>query len=59
MKLKIISDGTGRGTKVVDAETGEELKYVTEIVWRIEALGYASATVYLDFVAFEGLAVRE
>ena len=54
MKLKIISDGTSRGTKVVNAETGEELKYVTDIVWRIEAMGYAHATIEIDNVAFEG-----
>lgn len=37
MKLKIISDGTAWGTKVVDVETGEELKYVKSADWHISA----------------------
>jgi hypothetical protein len=33
MKLKIISDGYCKGTKVVNEETGEELRGVTKIEW--------------------------
>lgn len=35
MKLKIISDGTEENTKVVDQETGEELRGVTSIEWSV------------------------
>lgn len=35
LKLKIISDGTSFGTRVVNAETGEELQYVKSIRWEI------------------------
>ena len=33
VKLKIISDGTRRGTRVVNAETGEELEGVQSVCW--------------------------
>ena len=33
MKLKIISDGTAWGTRVVNAETGEQIEYVSTINW--------------------------
>ena len=36
MKLKIISDGTIKGTKVVDQDTGEELIGVTSIEWSVK-----------------------
>ncbi len=32
-KLKIISDGTSRGTKVVRADTGEKLEGVRKAAW--------------------------
>lgn len=35
MKVKIISDGTPRGTKVVNVETGEIVENVTRIFWDI------------------------
>lgn len=57
MKLKIISDGTSAGTKVVNAETGEELKNVVRIQWEIEGRGRARATIELDGVMFEGSAL--
>jgi hypothetical protein len=31
MQIKIISDGTPRGTKVVNSETGESINFVTRI----------------------------
>lgn len=33
MKLKVVSDGTCGGTKVVNAETGEELENVVAVMW--------------------------
>ncbi len=35
IKLKIISDGTPSGTKVIDAVTGENLDGVKAVSWRI------------------------
>ena len=35
MKIKIVSDGTGPGTKVVDAETGELVEMVQSAKWSI------------------------
>jgi len=37
MKIKIISDGTIEGTKVVSAKTGEEIESVTKIGWMAES----------------------
>jgi hypothetical protein len=33
MRLRIISNGTGKGTRVVDAKTGEEIEGVTSVEW--------------------------
>ena len=35
MNIKIISDGTSKGTKVVNAETGEDVEYVQHIEWQL------------------------
>jgi uncharacterized protein YrrD len=35
-KVKIIGDGTSRGTKVIDAETGEKLSAVQKVEFSIE-----------------------
>lgn len=35
MRLKIISDGNLYNTKVVDADTDEELQFVTEVWWHL------------------------
>lgn len=35
MRLKIISDGTGPGTTVVDEESGREIKGVVALQWEI------------------------
>ena len=37
IRLKIISDGRVRGTKVVNAETGEALEGVVSLRWEIDA----------------------
>jgi hypothetical protein len=34
MRLKVISSGNRKGTKVVDASTNEEIEGVTAIEWR-------------------------
>jgi hypothetical protein len=35
MKLKVISDGTIFGTRVINQDTGEELKGVVSIKWGV------------------------
>lgn len=54
MKLKIISDGTSWGTKVVNADTGESVDGIVSIDWRITAGGYEiAATLQITRVALE------
>jgi hypothetical protein len=36
MKLRIESDGTSHGTRVVNAETGEKVEGVREVSWEWE-----------------------
>ena len=40
MKLKIISDGTIDGTKVIDKETNSSLERISEIIWEVDASTY-------------------
>lgn len=35
MKFKIVSDGTPKGTKVINTETGETVENVTRIFWEV------------------------
>ena len=45
-KLKIVSDGTPGGTKLFDADTGEDLNLpITRIVWSCELADAAKAEV--------------
>ena len=37
MKIKIVSDGTSVGTKIVDVETGKAITNVSAITWHAEA----------------------
>lgn len=37
MRLKIVSDGTPVGTKVIDTETGEVLEGVVAIKWSVQS----------------------
>lgn len=54
MKLKIISDGTTVGTKLINEETGEMVGLVQNIQWEV-GVGdnFASATVRLIKVPVE------
>jgi hypothetical protein len=56
-KLRIVSDGTPFNTKVLDAETGEDLQLpVTTIVWRsapLDRSGLSVASVELAFVSVD------
>lgn len=54
LKLKIVSDGTSFGTRVVNAETGEELQYVKSIRWEVCSQSQrASAVVELANVELD------
>lgn len=45
MKIKIVSDGTRGGTKVINAETGELIEKVFAIYWNVEAGELPIATI--------------
>lgn len=57
MKTKIISEGVGRETKIINAETGERVENVTAIHWFCAANGCATAT--LEFIAVEADLIGE
>lgn len=59
MKLRIVSDGTPHGTVVLNAETGEPLQHVVEVVIRIAATRPAQAVVTVDHVEVEVIADSE
>lgn len=48
MKIRIISDGTGPGTRVVD-ERGEKVEMVTAVKWKLDD-PRGLATAELTFV---------
>jgi hypothetical protein len=51
MRIKIISDGTGHGTKVINADTGEPVEFVTSVEWWIlDSLSTASCRIELAAV---------
>jgi hypothetical protein len=50
MKLRIESDGTLRGTRLVDAATGEEIEGVREVTWEWERGYPANVRVVLQEV---------
>ncbi len=49
MRVKIISDGTARGTRVVNADTGEAIGGVVGIHWHLTVKGVI-ADVTLDLL---------
>ena len=54
MRLKIISDGLTRTTKVVDADTGEPLEYIKRVTWEaVAGQAHATATIELTDVPVE------
>jgi hypothetical protein len=54
MRIKIVSDGTSKGTSVVNAETGEPIEMVTRVLWRLDAKEQvAEAVLYLKKVSVE------
>jgi hypothetical protein len=61
MKVKIISDGTSKGTKIINAETGETIENVRGATWKC-SVGHL-AEVILDMinipVEIEGKTIKE
>lgn len=54
-KIKIVSDGTPRGTHVF-LPSGEELKgCITKISWSITPKGFASAVIAFDGVELDAI----
>src|SRR5574338_1681284 len=54
MKLKIISDGTNNGTKLIDEETGQMVHGISKLTWEADAKKLvAKVTVELTNVPIE------
>lgn len=54
MRVKIISDGTAVGTKLVNAETGELVENVTSLTWSATAgHGHGVANLTIEWVPAE------
>ena len=50
MKVKIISDGTSIGTRIVNAETGEPIEGCRAAHWICDMDEYQVATAILEFI---------
>ena len=53
MRIKIVSDGTAAGTRVVDAETGEPVLGVQMINWMATVEGQCEALMHVVGVQCE------
>ena len=53
MKIKIISDGTPKNTKIVNAETGEKISGAKFIQWEISYDGLSKCTVIFNNIPAE------
>ena len=47
MKIKMVSDGTVLGTRVIDAETGNLVEWVTRVELVLDARDLPRATLYV------------
>lgn len=45
MKLKIVSDGTFEGTKVIDKETGQTINQISMVEFQVDINGLPKATI--------------
>jgi hypothetical protein len=52
-RLKVVSDGTRKGTFVINPATGERLEHVAKIEWTGMPFEYSSAAITLRKVALE------
>ena len=55
MRIKIVSDGTVHGTKIVNEDTGELLSGVQQVHWKVQAGDsvFAEATIHVINVPVE------
>lgn len=53
MKLKLISDGTNTGTKLIDTDTGEQVKGIQKITYDLDCTNIPKVTVELFNVPVE------
>ena len=42
MKLKIISDGTNTGTKLIDEDTGEMIHGISKLTWEVNVENFTT-----------------
>ena len=59
MKIKIISDGTSKDTKIVNAATGELIDGITEITWRVKVGGIAKVNLKMLHIPVELVGKRQ
>ena len=59
MKIKIISDGTSKDTKIVNAITGELIDGITEIIWRVKVGGIAKVNLKMLHIPIELVGERQ
>ena len=55
MRLKIISEGRGATTKIINEKTGEVLINARSVTWTVDARGLAHATIELINVAIDAV----
>ena len=55
IKLKVISDGTPSGTKVVDSKTGEEIEGVRSVEWSIAFNEFSVTKIELGESSIEAI----
>lgn len=61
MKVSITSDGSARGTRIIDLDTGEEVRYVKRLEIHIDAdvnIAFAEITVLAQAKTINLLAER-
>ena len=60
MKLKIVSEGTGSTTKIINADTGEEVEGIIGVEISMDSFNIEAAIIISDPVlAIDNLSTRE
>jgi len=59
MRLKIVSDGHPRNTQIVDEATGQAVEGVTKLEWKMDRHNLATATITLESVSVDVVALLE
>lgn len=50
MKLKIISDGTNAGTKLLDEDSGESIPLIQKLTWETDSSGFGLSKVTVELL---------